>query len=137
MRVVPIAILLVCGSFVAGCGKKPTPASEPAPQRESSTSVDKLLGDKTAAPAAPAPGAPNAEPTENASAATKVDPAGQDDALKTLNAAIDYYVLRENRPPKTMQDLLEGGNLKAVPPAPPGMKYVIDVSKLKAKLVKK
>jgi hypothetical protein len=32
---------------------------------------------------------------------------------------------------------LEGGGLKAVPAAPPGMKYVIDVPKLKAKLVKK
>lgn len=131
-------VMLLCGLVLAGCGKKEAPPpSEPAAKTApTSGSVEKLIGD--AAPPAPAP-VPGAETTAPAAGQTAAsgDPGSPADALKTLNAAIKFYVERENAPPKTLQDLLEGGGLKTLPVAPPGMKYIIDRPTLKAKLVKK
>jgi hypothetical protein len=114
-RVVPS---LLMGVLLAGCGK-PLETSPPVP----TSKVEPAQGAGTAA-------APATEEAANASEAAL------NAALGELTQVLRKYSFERQRLPKTINELVAAGYLKAMPRAPQGRKFEIDPKTVQVVLVK-
>lgn len=61
-----------------------------------------------------------------AAAATEPSPGAASDITPDPNLALGSFVMAKGRLPTNLQEMVTEKFLRAVPPAPPGKKYVID-----------
>jgi hypothetical protein len=103
-----LALGILLGSLLAGCGEKP---SAPAKSDSASDSASD-------AAAAPADYLKSAAKSQK-SAIKAVD-------TVALNKAIELFFVQEGRFPKDLDEMVEKGLISKIPPAPAGMKIVYD-----------
>lgn len=122
-----IYVALAAGMIAAGCSDDSKDAL-PAANTPAPASVG--VGNATPAPAVTAPtGAPVAGQPATAATSEPVEP-----QLAPIQSAIQAFEEQNKRMPANVQELVESGAVKNLPPLPPGKLYYIDHATKKVKI---
>jgi len=129
-----VVLAIVSGILLAGCGKKEEAAKEAPPPLPT---LPYMNESKDGAPKAPdAPAAP-AEPAPAQTENTSEKSAEEGFPAETLNAAIQSFIEQFERPPASLQELVEKQVLRKMPVPPAGKKFVYDTTRRKVMIVNK
>jgi hypothetical protein len=109
LRILPVLLCLF--ACLAGCGRAPTPSSEPSGSTSPTTEVP------AEAPSATVDSPPATAASEEKDLAT---------VLSELTQAVRRYGVEQRRAPRNLDDLVAGGYLTGIPAAPAGKKFAID-----------
>lgn len=128
--------LMAC--LVVGCHKE-----NPTPPSATPNAAENNIPGSTAEPTAAAPAA-NATPASAPATppeyvprpaaplvVTTSDPSA---ATAELTQALRKYSMENRRVPKTVEELISAGYVKALPTPPPGKKFVVDPKRVEVKL---
>jgi len=127
-----VALMLLLGGMLAGCGK-PDPAPAPPAPKAGATAMPSL----DTSPATPPPPG-TTQPAAAVPSATAEIPTyeGKDEAAKLTQALQDYYTRNGATAPAvtSLDALVKAGLIKSVPAPPAGKKYVIDPATVSVRL---
>jgi hypothetical protein len=118
---------LAASLFAVGCSDDSKDAL-PAVKAPEAASV----GVSAPAPVAPAPGAPQAGQPAAPTAVASSEPS--EPQLAPIQSAIQAFEEQNKRMPQNVQELVESGAMKNLPPLPAGKIYYIDHATKKVKI---
>ena len=133
---------ILCVELLSGCGKKTAPtASEPQLTPEQATQIESqyILPTNQAAPATPADSATHparTAPAQPAQAAQPIQQRLQGAVHAQLTVQLRMYIEKNGRLPDSFAEFVNS-TMDSAPPAPDGMKFVIDPADKAVKVVKK
>jgi len=132
----------LCAGLLSGCGKKAAPAASDqqlAPEQAAQIESQYILPTNQAAPATPADSATHPARTAQAQPAQAAQPIQQrlQGAIHAqLTVKLRMYIEKNGRLPDSFAEFVNS-TMDSAPPAPDGMKFVIDPADKAVKVVKK
>jgi hypothetical protein len=139
-----LLISLVALMFaVAGCGKKDPETPKAGGKSPATAKTDGTDGSSTPTSSEAIQAAPESAPPSSGTSVrlsrspeTPLTEAEASVILGDLTQTLRKFSAEKQRVPKSLQELVGGGYLKGIPPAPPGKKFAINEKRVEVVLVK-
>lgn len=135
-----LPLILLLAFVMVGCRKKeavetaPPPPAVGAAQPEAAAEGNDTAASQPRILMSSQQGDGTAAPVENAVPPLSADP---NIAIDQMTQALRKYGAEKQRVPKSLEEVVAAGYLRAIPAAPPGQKYSFDPKMLKVTLVKR